>query len=83
MSEVMTCPHCLSQVPRGATVCTGCQAEVEYGPARMWYLGLLALAVAGGSEMSFLVGAVVAIGGFITLNWVFSERVAFKRIYRT
>jgi len=26
-----TCPHCYNQVPNGASVCTGCQAEISYG----------------------------------------------------
>lgn len=32
-TQLLSCPHCLnSEVPRGAGVCTGCYAEVQYGP---------------------------------------------------
>ena len=32
MLEYHTCPYCGTDVKDGYTVCTGCQAEVKYGP---------------------------------------------------
>lgn len=31
IENMMTCPHCHTQVSHGAKVCRGCQAEIEYG----------------------------------------------------
>lgn len=28
---IIVCPHCHSEIPRGASVCRGCQAEIKYG----------------------------------------------------
>ena len=30
--RTVTCPHCLNNVPWGARVCRGCNAEITYGP---------------------------------------------------
>ena len=29
--KLITCPHCLSEIPHGANVCRGCRAEISYG----------------------------------------------------
>ena len=29
--NMMVCPHCRSEIPHGANVCRGCQAEIKYG----------------------------------------------------
>lgn len=93
MSELV-CPHCHGDVPRGAKVCRGCQAEIEYGcPPALFlaliiftaFLGFKASAVLPES-LSFM-GWIIGIGGFIAgsvlLNKVFEKRVNFKRIYNT
>jgi hypothetical protein len=33
--STVSCPHCLNDVPKGALVCRGCQAELTYGPPKM------------------------------------------------
>lgn len=33
-NHTVTCPHCMNEVPWGAHVCRGCQAEVRYGTPR-------------------------------------------------
>ncbi|MFN3581992.1 MAG: hypothetical protein ACK4VV_16135 [Pseudomonas sp.] len=30
-NNTVTCPHCMNNVPWGARVCQGCQAEISYG----------------------------------------------------
>jgi hypothetical protein len=90
----LTCPHCHTTVPRGARVCTGCQAEATYGPEPVWigacifpaiFLGVLTGKIApddwGG--LGWIVGLVV-FGGLAALIAHFCRnRVSFKRIYRT
>lgn len=48
MSETMKCPHCHTLVPSAATVCTGCQAEVDYGVPKwlFWFNVIAAIVVA-------------------------------------
>lgn len=29
--NMITCPHCRSEIPDGASVCRGCNAEIKYG----------------------------------------------------
>ena len=36
--KIITCPHCFGEVPYGAKVCRGCQAEIEYGRMVVLYL---------------------------------------------
>ena len=36
--KMMDCPHCLSEIPHGAHVCRGCQAEVKYGTPGFYIL---------------------------------------------
>lgn len=93
MSEI-TCPHCREQVPHGAKVCRGCQAEIEYGCPPALYVVLIAIAGFVGFKttaimpdvLSFM-GWVVGIGGFIAggvlCHRIFKNRVNFKRIYKT
>ncbi len=93
MSDLI-CPHCHGNVPRGAKVCRGCQAEIEYGAPPLAFLVLLVVSAIVGSKtsgavseaLSFL-GWVVGAGAFITgailLTKLFGNRVNFKRIYRT
>lgn len=46
-NHTVTCPHCMNEVPWGAHVCRGCQAEIEYGTPRVVtaFLGILCLIV--------------------------------------
>jgi hypothetical protein len=90
----LVCPHCRSQVPRGATVCTGCQAEVKYGPAN----GLFGAALLAGAFVGYKVGHALpdsmSFGGWIAglavfgglaalIRKFYSDRVVFNRVYRT
>lgn len=90
----LTCTHCRTGVPRGATVCTGCQAEVEYGPEKAFFgAALLVAAVAGYqvhrhlpeslSVVGWIAGAVVFVGLSVLIQKMFGDRVVFKRVYKT
>ncbi|MGL4473393.1 MAG: hypothetical protein ACRCT7_02885 [Shewanella sp.] len=87
----LVCPHCHGTVSRGAKVCRGCQAEIEYGVPMVFGIGLLILSLfLGVQTASFLpelfgwvVGIGVCIVGNIWLNGVFAKRVKFKRVYKT
>ena len=86
LSSSNPCPHCHTDVPRGARVCTGCQAEVEYGPPSAAF-GLLVLASA---FFSYQVGQPVGwwlflgmlVIGSVSLTKLYAKRVVFKRGYR-
>jgi hypothetical protein len=93
MSDLV-CPHCRNNVPRGATVCSGCQAEIEYGAPNAAFLVLLVVSAGLGikasgvvsDSLSFLgwgVGIGVFIAGAVLITNMFGDRVVFKRIYRT
>jgi hypothetical protein len=89
MSDLV-CPHCYTEVPRGASVCRGCQAEIEYGtPAA----AIVAVAIASlflaiktvafiPDSLSFLPW-VVGIGSFIAGSIFcfrfYEDRVVFRR----
>ena len=88
---VITCPHCHTQVSFGAHVCTGCQAEVYYGPPKamrtLLTLTALFLAFFVGFWTNFIIGvivfAAVKFGGWRYLLNVYRERSEFIRLYRT
>lgn len=93
MSELV-CPHCRGNVQHGATVCRGCQAEIEYGVPPVAYIVLVVVCAFVGYKISTVVSSsfsflawVVGIGcfvaGAIALSKMFGDRVNFKRIYRT
>ncbi len=80
----LTCPHCYGNVPYGAKVCRGCQAEIEYGAPRSLYSVLLiASTYLGLSFLSWVVGIGVFIVSSILLEIIFKDRVAFNREYKT
>ena len=91
MSATVVCPHCRTNVPHGARVCTGCQAEVEYGtpPAAIVFSFFIAAFLGWwtGSATHPIVGWLVfalALGGAIYgCSQLFKDRINFKRIYRT
>jgi hypothetical protein len=86
-----TCPHCHTQVPHGAKVCTGCQAEVEYGAPKEALMAVFVVAIIAGvylgnrtsAIMGWITFGVLLVGGCIGCFKVFANRVNFKRIYRT
>lgn len=93
MSDLI-CPHCRNKVPRGATVCRGCHAELKYGPSNgPFAFAAIASLVVGAEIDKFLpsslsvvgwfVGAACFIGiaGFIKNHY--KDRVVFRRVYRT
>ena len=92
--NTLICPHCRADVPRGATVCRGCQAEIEYGvPKGAYGIALLAAALAGVVIAKILpdvlgIAAWVVAGGAFYAGCRFfqnryADRTNFKRIYRT
>ena len=59
----MICPHCRQDIPYGATVCWGCQAEVRYGiPSGSGCLVFIGSVVAA-FVMTLVVGAVAKSAG--------------------
>lgn len=89
MSDLV-CPHCYTEVPRGASVCRGCQAEIEYGTPTA---AIVAVAIASlflaiktvafiPASLSFLPW-IVGIGSFIAggtfCSKLFKDRVVFSR----
>lgn len=90
----LTCPHCRSNIPYGAKVCKGCQAEIDYGTPPFAYLVLIAASIYAGMKtssilsgnLSFIswgVGMAVFVGGIILLTKIFKNRVNFSREYKT
>jgi hypothetical protein len=84
----LTCPHCYNEIPYGATVCCGCQAEVRYGPPS-GLLGavvvipiLIGLFVIQGID-GLLLGVIVGIGLGFALKKAMKSRVVFSRHYRS
>lgn len=88
------CPHCRSEVPNGAKVCRGCQAEIEYGAPPFLYLILLAGAgwcgyksydffYSGLSFLSWVLAGGVFLLGSVALAKLFENRVHFSREYKT
>lgn len=92
MESTMTCPHCHTEVPYGATVCRGCQAEVDYVPPGSVYVGSIigALIVAWMVSRSLPhvlspIGCVLAFVGvmYLTLRGIRKRYPRFMRRYRT
>jgi hypothetical protein len=90
MSETMKCPHCHTLVPSGATVCTGCQAEVDYGVPRwlFWFNVFSAILIAAMASllttsqlMVVCAGAVWYLGAHLASARAFRDRVVFLRRY--
>lgn len=91
---VLVCGHCHGEVPHGARVCRGCQAEIEYGAPWQLYVAIViaGILVAWTIQvkippelgiLAFIVGAAIAIGGNILAYRMLKDRVVFKRIYKT
>ncbi|MBL1321039.1 MAG: hypothetical protein COA63_008280 [Methylophaga sp.] len=87
----LKCPHCHETVSIGATVCKGCQAEIEYGTPIFIVLIIFLISVflgvaasdLGNSYLGWGVGVVVLVSLFVGSEKIFSNRVKFKRIYKT
>jgi len=90
MSTVV-CPHCHTNVPHGAKVCTGRQAEVEYGaPAGALLVAIIASGFFGlkaGTAtypvVGWIVFGVLTAGSLYACYRIFKNRINFKRIYKT
>ncbi|MEM5372845.1 hypothetical protein V4C53_43550 [Paraburkholderia azotifigens] len=92
--NTLTCPHCHSDVPRGASVCRGRQAEITYGPEHNQLGALLVPAAFVGYKVrtllpdsmaiaAWIVGAGVFIGLIAFIKYACRDRVSFKRAYKT
>jgi hypothetical protein len=85
------CPHCHTNVPHGARVCTGCQAEIEYGtPLAAFLIAFLASGFLGWKigaatypVLGWILFGVLLAGGWYVSWRIFKDRINFKRIYRT
>ncbi|MDA5338019.1 hypothetical protein LRM36_06265 [Stenotrophomonas maltophilia] len=86
MEDLMQCPMCFGGVPRGAVVCRGCKARIEYGVPAWAAVILLLVSVSFGWWSGFvLAGWVGWIGGLALfflagagLNHLFRNRVVFR-----
>ncbi len=47
-NSTITCPHCMNNVPWGARVCRGCQAEISYGTPLASIIFFIVLSVGAG-----------------------------------
>jgi hypothetical protein len=90
----LTCPHCHNNVPNGASVCRGCQAEVEYGAPGKWYIWLFIVCIISGGMLSSKLPSSIkefGVGSWLVTfplgAWLIfkssKDRVIFKRPYRT
>lgn len=82
------CPHCHTQVPDGASVCRGCQAELQYGPPPGLVGATIVIPILIGifsdtGNFGFFLGIAVAAAGAIFLKRKMKDRVVFRRRYRT
>lgn len=86
-------PHCFTDVPNGASVCTGCGAELHYGAPPYFYALSIVLALFigtylgntlhGGKWFGTISGAVVLAGFAALIKRGFRRRVTFTRHSRT
>jgi hypothetical protein len=88
----MQCPHCHTLVPRGARVCTGCQAEVDYGTpgaaivallVGALFLGYQAAQATDSQGFGIALGIAIVAGGGWLFSRMFADRAEFKRVYKT
>lgn len=89
MDDQMTCPMCMGRVPRGAIVCRGCKARIEYGiPAWAATVALIfsiAFGLWSGALLAWWVGLVGSLVLFclcsVGLQHLFRNRVVFRLRY--
>jgi hypothetical protein len=91
--RVLKCNHCYTEVPYGAKVCTGCQAEVHYGTNKMSLLMIIFICLIMGflvriiSESSEAVAlAIIIVFMLLTIynkNKEQKDIIDFRRIYKT
>lgn len=90
--DFLICPYCrIDDIPRGATVCRGCQAEIEYGmPPASLGVTFVAACIVGiwvSGRTAPLVGWIafgaVCVGGIYGSVKLFRERIVFKRRFNT
>jgi len=89
MDDQMTCPMCIGRVPRGAIVCRGCKARIEYGSPDWTSLLVLICSISfgvwTGTVLAWWIGLV---GGLVLfalgsagLARLFRNRVIFRLRY--
>lgn len=85
--RLITCPHCRSKISHGASVCSGCRSEIQYGMPPI--MRLVALLVPGGlayyldkllfgsfdlgNTVQLTVWVVITAVGFFGLNYLFMK----------
>lgn len=88
----VTCPFCKTLVPRGATVCKGCNAVVEYRTPPLMYIVLIVVSIFAGLKIPNIVGlnvpfasVIVGLLFFIFVCYlssqIFASRIHFERSY--
>ena len=92
---MLTCPFCHTEVPNGAVVCRGCQAEIDYSRVKEKFWTIAGCAIFGvflslpfqnrfiRADILMIIGAVVcgAAGGYLALK-TFKDPT-FNRIKKT
>lgn len=89
MEDLIKCPMCFGSVPRGAVVCRGCKARIEYGIPSWIALGLLIVSAMfgfwSGAALVWWVGLIGAIVlfvlGSVVLQHAFRNRIVFRLRY--
>lgn len=57
--KYITCPHCLSDIPHGASVCCGCKAEVEYGTPNSVFVYLFLISATIGYFIAYYLHKII------------------------
>ncbi|CRX67529.1 unnamed protein product [Stenotrophomonas maltophilia] len=89
MDDEMTCPMCMGRVPRGAIVCRGCKARIEYGipnwAASVVLVCSIAFGLWSGAVLTWWIGLVGGVVLFLLcsvgLQHLFRNRVVFRLRY--
>jgi len=89
--NMYTCPHCYDEVPHGASVCRGCQAEISYGGPRYLSIVIFIVAALSGAKVLEFTSPTVAFTAMVIIfavgaaltHKLFKNRVRFKRRYNT
>ncbi|CAE6845241.1 hypothetical protein R75461_07219 [Paraburkholderia nemoris] len=86
----LKCPHCSTSVVRATRFCPGCQSQLCCGaPFRLYALALVGAIVisaacsaaldAAESWTGWLIGLAILMSCWGLLDWLYADRVRFKR----
>ncbi|KVP98691.1 hypothetical protein WJ95_30630 [Burkholderia ubonensis] len=82
-TDYLLCAFCHARVPRGATRCHGCGAQVEYGvPDALYVLVLIVALFAGSTAIGALPAALVWMGVPVALFVLVGLSLLLRKRYR-